>query len=202
MRNTAHYFTDNRNLEENRKDHSFRFSGTLFTFTTDNGVFSKSEVDQGTEILLKAVCKEPLSGRVLDLGCGYGPVGIIVKKLYPECDVTSVDINPRAVELAQINCEKNEVSVNVHVSDGFDDVSGTFDHVITNPPIRTGKKVIYKMFEDAQEKLNDHGDLTAVIRRKQGAESAVKKFQEIFGNCEVISRDKGYWVIRSYKIDG
>lgn len=202
MRNTAHYFTDNTDLEENRKDHSFRFSGTLFTFTTDNGVFSKTEIDKGTQVLLEAVCKQKLSGNVLDMGCGYGPVGIVVKKLYPECEVTSVDINPRAVELTQLNSEKNAVKIHVYVSDGFQNVNDMFDHVITNPPIRTGKKVIYQMFEDAYEHLNENGDLTAVIRRKQGAESAVKKFTEIFGNCEVISREKGYWVLQSHKIDG
>ena len=165
-------------------------------------MFSKTEVDQGTEILLDAVCKGNLSGKVLDMGCGYGPVGIVVKKLYPACEVTSVDINPRAVELTQLNSQKNEVKIQTYVSDGFAGVKDMYDHIITNPPIRTGKKVIYQMFEDAYEHLNENGDLTAVIRRKQGAESVVKKFTEIFGNCEVISRKKGYWVLQSRKIDG
>ena len=197
---TAHYFTDNHNLSENRKDHSFRFSGNLLTFTTDNGVFSKTEIDEGTQILLEAAVQEELHGSVLDLGCGYGVVGIALKSVYPDLQLTAVDINPRAVELTQLNCQKNHVEADVFVSDGFAGIASSFDHVLTNPPIRAGKKVIYKMFEDAFDHLNDGGDIYAVIRRKQGAESALKKFEEIFGSCEVVARKKGYWVMRSFKL--
>jgi len=196
----AHYFTDNRNLEENRKEHSFRFSGHLYTFVTDNGVFSKTEVDRGTEILLKACVKEKLDGRVLDLGCGYGVVSVVLKTVYPWLEMTAVDINPRAVELTELNCAGSHVKCTAFVSDGFAAVDKTFSHVITNPPIRAGKKVIYGMFEDAYAHLEKHGTLLAVIRRKQGAESALRKLEEIFGNCEVISRDKGYWVLKSTRL--
>ena len=197
---TAHYFTDNHNLSENRKDHSFRFSGHLLTFTTDNGVFSKTGIDEGTQILLDAAVKEELHGSVLDLGCGYGAVGIALKTVYPDIQLTAVDINSRAVELTQLNCEKNHIEADVFVSDGFEGITSSFDYVLTNPPIRAGKKVIYKMFEDAFDHLNEKGEIFAVIRRKQGAESALKKFEEIFGNCEVIAREKGYWVLKSFKL--
>ena len=196
----AHYFTDNRNLEENRKDHSFRFSGHLYTFVTDNGVFSKTGVDRGTEILLEACREEHLYGRVLDLGCGYGTVSVVLGTVFPQVKMTAVDINPRAVELTELNCARNQVACNAFVSDGFDAVEGLFSHVITNPPIRAGKAVIYRMFEDAFSHLVKRGTLIAVIRRKQGAESAQKKLTEIFGSCEVISRDKGYWVLKSTKL--
>ncbi len=196
----AHYFTDNRNLEENRKEHSFRFSGHLYTFVTDNGVFSKTGVDRGTEILLEACLDEHLYGRVLDLGCGYGVVSAVLGTAFPSVKMTAVDINPRAVELTQINCAQNHVPCDAFVSDGFAAVDGLFSHVVTNPPIRAGKAVIYGMFEDSFRHLVRRGTLIAVIRRKQGAESAVKKLTEIFGNCEVISRDKGYWVLRSTKL--
>ncbi len=197
---TAHYFTDNRNLETNRKEHSFRFSGRLYSFTTDNGVFSKTGVDYGTEVLLKAAEKNGLYGTVLDLGCGYGVVGVVLKSLFPECSVISVDINPRAVELAELNAKQNHVSLTAMVSDGFAQLHTHFDAVITNPPIRAGKKVIYGMFDDAYQSLNENGVIMAVIRRQQGAESAVKKLNELFGNCEVISRDKGYWILLSRKL--
>ena len=196
----AHYFTDNRNLETNRKDHSFRFLGRLYSFTTDNGVFSKDGVDPGTEILLKAAEKYGLSGSVLDLGCGYGVVGIVLKTLFPECRVISVDINPRAVELTILNAKQNSTELDALVSDGFTQLHTSFDAVITNPPIRTGKKVIYGMFEDAYLHLKDDGVLMAVIRRAQGAESAKKKLEDLFGNCEVILREKGYWILLSKKL--
>ena len=198
---TAHYFTDNRNLETNRKEHSFRFSGHLYNFTTDNGVFSKTGVDYGTMVLLEAVVTEPLSGAVLDLGCGYGVISVVLKNLYPECVVTSVDVNPRAVELTQLNCDQNQAECNVLVSDGFSQLKeSSFNAVITNPPIRAGKKVIYQMFEDAFTHLNQQGKLMLVIQRKQGAESALKKLEELFGNCTVVSRDRGYWVLESHKL--
>lgn len=198
----AHYFTDNRNLEENRKEHSFRFSGHLYTFVTDNGVFSKTDVDRGTEILLKACLKEIRAGATLDLGCGYGVVSVVLGDLVPDVRMSAVDINPRAVELTELNCAGNHVSCKAYVSDGFSEVTGKFMQIITNPPIRAGKKVIYAMFEDSFAHLNDAGSLYVVIRRKQGAESALRKLDEIFGNCDVIYRDKGYWVLRSMKLTG
>ncbi len=197
---TAHYYTDNRNLIKNRKDHSFRFSGHLFTFTTDNGVFSKTEIDEGSEILLSVVCERGVHGNVLDLGCGYGVIGITLKTQFPDTSVTMADINPRAVELARINCAQNSAPCDCLISDGFEMIHDTFDYVITNPPIRTGKKNIYGMFEAAYEHLCENGELIAVIRRKQGAESAVKKFQEIFGNCTILERDRGFWVIQGQKL--
>lgn len=198
----THYFTDNQNLTENRKEHSFRFSGILFTFTTDNGVFSKTEIDYGSKVLLEATCKEGISGNVLDMGSGYGTIGVVLKKLFPQTNIDCVDVNPRAVELTTLNAQNNSCDVQAYVSDGFSEVKKSFDYVVTNPPIRAGKKVIYQMFEDAYTHLNDGGKLIAVIRRKQGAESAVKKFEEIFSNCEIIAKDKGYWVLKSTKLTG
>jgi 16S rRNA (guanine1207-N2)-methyltransferase len=174
----------------------------MFTFITDNGVFSKTGVDYGSEVLLDAVQKIGVHGSILDMGCGYGTIGVILKKLNPSCSVVSVDVNPRAVELTEINSQQNGCELTAFVSDGFESVKDTFDYVITNPPIRAGKKVIYKMFEDAYDHLDKNGELIAVIRKKQGAESAVKKFEEIFSNCEIVSRDKGYWILRSKKLTG
>ena len=115
--------------------------------------------------------------------------------------MTSVDVNPRAVELTQLNCDQNQAECNVLVSDGFSQLKeSSYDAVITNPPIRAGKKVIYQMFDDAYTHLKHHGKLMLVIQRKQGAESALKKLEELFGNCTVASRDRGYWVLLSRKL--
>jgi 16S rRNA (guanine1207-N2)-methyltransferase len=95
----------------------------------------------------------------------------------------------------------NAVSCAAVESDGFQAIQGEFNFIITNPPVRAGKQVIYKMFEDAKDRLCEGGVLLAVIRRKQGAESALRKLQEVFGNCETVARDKGYWVLRSERVD-
>lgn len=195
----THYFSDNSDLKENRKEHSFSFYGNEFTFTTDNGVFSKKEIDEGTIILLKALMEETIKGQILDLGCGYGVISIILKKILDSAELTAVDINPRAVELTNFNSKLNEVEIEAYVSDGYEKINKSFDVVITNPPIRTGKKVIYKLFEDTYSHLVPNGVFYLVIRRKQGAESAMNKLNELFGNCELIERSKGYWVLKAKK---
>ena len=179
--------------------HSFRFSGHLFSFTTDNGVFSKTGIDYGSQVLLDALCAEKVHGDVLDLGCGYGPVGIILKTVFPDIRLTASDVNPRACELAVINSADNHIESTVTVSDGFEALHDDFDLIAVNPPIRAGKKVVYKMFEDSYEHLRENGIFMAVIRRSQGAESAIRRLQEIFGSCETVLRDRGYWVLKSEK---
>ena len=147
----SHYFTDNRQLPQNRKEISFRFSGFIIPLITDNGVFCKSEVDFGSYVLLKTIKEEPLGDHILDLGCGYGVIGVTVKKMFPDAEMLMVDVNPRAVELAVLNAQKNSVEAEVRVSDIFGNVTETLSDILTNPPIRAGKKVIYAMFEQAYD---------------------------------------------------
>ena len=195
----VHYFTDNHALPSNRKEHSFRFFDHLFTFETDDGVFSKKGVDYGTEVLLRAAVEEDLHGDILDMGCGYGMITMVIGKLFPACHLTAVDVNSRAVELTGDNAVKNGLDVKTVISDGFAELTDSYDAVLTNPPIRAGKKVIYGMFADSYEHLRENGILLAVIRKQQGAESAKRYIAEIFGNCEVVLKDKGYWVLRAIK---
>ncbi len=193
-----HYFTDNRDLPSNRREITYFFQGREYQFITDDGVFSKSEVDYGTHTLLKAAAEEdPLSGRVLDMGCGYGVIGIVLKGMNPDLDVTVSDVNQRALELAKLNSERNHAPVTAVYSDGLEGLSGEmFSAVLTNPPIRTGKKTVYRMFEEAHAHLADGGRFYAVIRRNQGAESAMNKLAELYGSCDLIDRSRGYWVLR------
>lgn len=156
-------------------------------------------MDEGTRILLSALEQQDLSGRLLDLGCGYGVLGIVLKKINPNLEVDLTDINPRAIELAKLNCELNQVKGDVILSDGFKEIQKNYQTIITNPPIRAGKKVIYTLFADAYQHLEEEGKLYVVIRRKQGAESAKAKLEEVFGNCEVLLRKRGYWVLYSTK---
>ncbi|MEG0330302.1 MAG: methyltransferase [Longicatena sp.] len=196
-----HYFTDNRHLAENRKEISFRFWCINYSFLTDNGVFSKSGVDFGTRVLLEAICeREELGNNVLDVGCGYGPIGITLKKIYPDSLFEMVDVNPRAVLLACDNANKNGVEVNIHESNVYESVNGnTFTDIITNPPIRAGKRVIYKIFEEAYQHLSKEGKLWVVIRKQQGALSAVDKIKDVFGNCDIIKKEKGYFILYAKK---
>lgn len=195
----THYFTDNRNLDHNRKEHPFRFRDHIYTFVTDTGVFSKAGVDYGTMVLLEQAVEEDIRGEVLDMGCGYGVISIVMKHEFPQCTVTGVDVNSRALELAEMNSHLNELEIHTLLSDGYADVRSDFDVILTNPPIRTGKKIIYTMFEDAHTHLNTNGLFLAVIRKQQGAESARKKLEEIFGNCETTRKDRGYWVLKCKK---
>lgn len=196
-----HYFSDNRHLAENRKEISFRFWCFNYSFITDNGVFSKTGVDYGTKVILETLYdRNELGNKILDVGCGYGPIGIVLKKIYPEKQFEMVDVNPRAVLLAQENARRNEVDVNIHESNVYENIHGTnYSDIITNPPIRAGKKVIYKIFEDAHQHLDHNGCLWVVIRKQQGAESAIKKIKEIFDNCEVVNKDKGYFILKAKK---
>ena len=197
-----HYFTDNRHLRENRKELSFRFWCFNYSFITDNGVFSKDALDYGTRVLLNTLKEQDtlLGNHILDVGCGYGPIGIILKKAYADKTVEMVDVNPRALQLAKENAEKNHVEVNIHASNVYEQVQEhAFTDIITNPPIRAGKSVIYKIFAEAYEHLCDEGSLWVVIRKQQGALSAVKKIEEVFGNCEILRKEKGYFVLKAKK---
>ena len=161
-----HYFTDNRHLAQNRKEITFRFSCFTCHFLTDNGVFCKDHVDFGTRTLLDAVHASGLLGEeVLDLGCGYGVIGITLKKQYPDSAFTLAEVNPRALELAQENAARNGAEVTCVCSDVYSGVEGnTFTDILTNPPIRAGKKVIYQMFEQAYDHLREGGRPWVVMR--------------------------------------
>ena len=171
--------------------------GEKMTFLTDAGVFSKKMVDFGSQLLLK--CLEVNQGEtVLDVGCGYGPLGLSLAKAYG-VQATMVDINNRALDLARQNAERNKVEATIFQSNIYEQVKGKFDHVISNPPIRAGKQVVHEIIEKSKDFLETSGDLTIVIQKKQGAPSAKSKMEDVFGNCEIVKKDKGYYILRSVK---
>lgn len=196
-----HYFTDNRHLSENRKEISFRFWCFTLRFITDNGVFSKDAIDFGSRVLLDTLYnRKELGARLLDVGCGYGPIGITLKTAFPESEMTMIDVNPRAVELAKENATLNHVEANILVSNVYEEIIGnTYTDIITNPPIRAGKKIIYQIFAEAHTHLNNTGCLWVVIRKAQGALSAKEYIASIFGNCEIIKKEKGYFILKAQK---
>ena len=193
----THYYTDNKDLPSLRREFDYYFDNESFRFTTDNGVFSKGGVDYGSYILLKSIHGLALGKRVLDLGCGYGPIGIILKRFQPETEIEMVDVNSRAVELAELNCRNNKTDIKVHLCDDILTLDGRFDTVVLNPPIRAGKEVIYGLYAKAKEKLNENGHLYIVVRKKQGALSHKKELETLFKEVAVIASDSGYLVIDS-----
>ncbi len=190
------YYTADPASESRPVPCAFPYRGHGLNFMTDAGVFSKGELDVGSRLLLDALPE--LSGDVLDIGCGWGPIGIAVAKANPGTRVTMADVNRRALDLTRQNCERNRVAAEVIESDGMAAVLGrTFDAIITNPPIRAGKQVIYQMFADASKSLNPGGALYLVIRKQQGAESCVKYLKTLFAEVEKVDKSGGFWVLKA-----
>lgn len=193
-----HYYTHNPVSAHHEHLIESTLLGRDMKFYTDAGVFSRDDVDPGSRLLIESM--GPLSGRVLDLGCGWGPVGLSLALENPQADILMADVNERAVDLSERNRRMNGVlNACVIASDAFESIEGEFSHVVTNPPIRAGKQVIYGMFDESFRRLLPGGTLTIVIRKQQGAPSAKAHLQELFGNAEVIARGGGYWIIRSRK---
>ena len=189
----SHYFENDNNLVSEIRPFSISINNTNFTFNTDNGVFSKGELDFGTYLLLKNVLKLDINGNVLDLGCGYGPIGIILKKL-KNVNVTMSDINNRAIHLTKMNAKKNNVSVSVINSDGYENISDNFDYIISNPPIRVGKKKLYELLLESKDHLNESGKLIIVVRKEQGALSLIKDMSNDY-SILVLDKEKGFFII-------
>lgn len=190
----AHYFSkDNNLIKSNPHVIAFSANGVPLKFKTDHGVFSRTEFDEGTKILLKYLHISDAK-TVLDLGCGYGVIGIYLAKKY-QLDIDMVDINNRAVMLSEENSTLNNVKTNVFYSDGFENINRNYDLIILNPPIRAGKEIIYKLFEDSISYLNESGSFYIVINKKHGATSAINKLNTIYSKVTVIQKEKGFNVI-------
>ena len=197
------YFDPNPVTPSDRKMISYRMNGINFEFYTDTSVFSRIEVDFGTNLLIDTIVKDvkargPRMEKFADLGCGVGIVGIVIKSCFMAFDVTGVDINSRAVALARENAMLNGVNCKFMSSDVLFAVRDErFDIIATNPPVRAGKKTVFSFYEQAFESLNPGGYLYVVLQRKQGAPSTMDKLKDLFGNCETLSIDGGYRVMRS-----
>lgn len=189
----SHYFLNDNNLVSEIKPFSVQINNTNFNFNTDNGVFSKGELDFGTRLLIENVMKLDIQGNVLDLGCGYGPIGIIVKKIF-DVNVTMSDINNRAIHLTKMNAKKNGVTVNVINSDGYENITDTFDYIISNPPIRVGKKKLYELLIDSKNHLIRGGEMIIVVRKEQGALSLIKDMSNYY-KIDVLDKQKGFLII-------
>ena len=193
-----HYFTDNTDLKSEQSQFIFRFHKYDLLFTSDNGVFSKNMIDYGSRVLLDDIEITNVK-TLLDVGCGYGTFGICLNKVYSHLNVDMVDVNDRALELAKLNAKNNNIHANIYKSFIYENVQGSYDVIVTNPPVRAGKEVVTTILQESIEHLNENGSLWVILQKKQGAPSAKKKMEEVFGNCEIVKRDKGYYLLHSVK---
>ncbi len=190
-----HYYTPQPESKHKPGLVTYTYRGRELRFETDSGVFSRTEIDKGTDILLRALPAE-VSGSVLDMGCGYGVIGVSVGSCWEDTRITMADVNERACGLSSRNAQSNGVSAKVIVSDGYEKVMGErYRFILQNPPIRAGKAVIYKMFADAAQCLEADGQLWLVIRKQQGAPSALTYLRTLYGQAEVVEKEAGYWII-------
>lgn len=197
----SHYFENDKNLKSEIRELSYKYNSSFFVFYSDNGVFSKNNIDYGSKLLIETYLKENdiNEKRVLDVGCGYGFLGIMVSRV-TDSYVEMIDINKRAVHLTNMNIKRyKDFKGKTYISNVYENVEGKYDIIITNPPIRIGKEKLLEILIGAFDHLEDNGLLYYVIRKDQGALSIKKILEENSINVEIINRDKGYFIYRAKK---
>lgn len=198
---SEHYYSKAPSVKSTPQQWQAFLRGQSLTFQTDAGVFSKKELDFGSRLLIESFELPTIEGPLADIGCGYGPIGLSIAKESPEREVVLVDVNERALDLARLNAKNNQITNAIILqSEALVAVKQKdFSSILTNPPIRAGKKVVFSFYEQAFEKLCSLGSLWVVIQKKQGAPSTEKKLQELFGNVDVMAKEKGYLIFRAVK---
>ena len=191
----SQYFNNDNSIQSNVVKTYANILGESFTFYTDNGVFSKTGVDFGSRLLLESIPLDSLGDSLLDVGCGYGVFGIVLnKKLGIKC--TMCDVNRRALHLAKRNIEENKCNnCEVIESNCYENISKKYSTIITNPPIRAGKKIVYEILENAKDYLKPGGSLIFVVRKEQGAKSIISDMQNLY-NLSILEKKKGFFIIK------
>ncbi len=196
-----HYYTNNPISNKNEKIIYGIIKGEKYKFLTDNGVFSKKFIDFGTKTLLESFYTERKKLEICDLGCGYGVVSVFLANNYEDFSFTMIDINKRCLELSKKNIELNKIKSKIEIIENnvLDKISKKFDIILTNPPIRAGKNVVFKIMEQSYHSLNEGGELWVVIQKKQGMNSVKKLLEKIFNSVIIVKKNKGYYVLKSLK---
>ncbi|MAG08783.1 hypothetical protein CMO89_04875 [Candidatus Woesearchaeota archaeon] len=195
-----HYFSEKQTSALNLKKINARLRGRLFEFYTGSGVFSSKRVDKGSELLVNsAIINE---GRVLDMGCGIGIVGIVIAKCFPDILVVMTDINKRAVKLAKRNVKLNNID-NAEARQGnlFEKVNEDekFNAILINPPQKAGKKLCFEMIDKSYDYMLEKGTLQIVGRHQKGGKELSKRMETVFGNVKDVAKKSGYRVYVSEK---
>ena len=195
-----HYFTNNSKLKSEFRNVYLHIFEDEIEFISDLGVFSKDKVDYGSKLLIETFLKDNENYEsVLDLGCGYGVIGLTVAK-YKSVSVTLADVNKRALHLTEMNAKRLKLDVNILESNIYENINDTFDVIITNPPIRAGKSVITEFIMGASKHLNEDGSLYIVMRKDQGAKSMMETMKSIY-NVNILEKSKGFYIIKAKIID-
>ena len=199
---SEHYFSPKPKTDR-VVENSFRYTinDTACYFTTASGMFSIDHVDIGSAILIKYAHVEE-NWNILDLACGWGAVGIFLKKMEPSIKVTLTDVNERAVAYTKKNIEKNNISpkdMTVFSGEGYEKIDGEFDAIYLNPPQSAGKKLCLELIEKAKDHLKVGGSLQIVARKNKGGLPLAAFMEEHFGNITVLAKKSGFWVWKSFK---
>lgn len=190
----SQYF-NNDELKSEIVKYKTEIFGKEFIFNTDNGVFSKTKLDFGTRSLLESLPIEKLKGEILEVGTGYGVIPIILSKVC-NAQFDGVDVNRRALHLAKMNIKENNCSnITFFESNCYENVNKKYDYIITNPPIRAGKKIVYEIVMEAKNHLKENGELYIVINKDQGAKSLFKDLEKVY-KTELLKKNKGFWIIK------
>ncbi|GAA3596501.1 methyltransferase [Klugiella xanthotipulae] len=194
-----HYFTSTPESSFRPKSISVMLAGATRNLTTAGGVFSPDRLDQGTQVLLDYVPEPPATGNILDLGCGWGPIGLTAALESPESTVWAVDVNDRARELVRLNADAVGVT-NIRTArpeDVPDDIR--FSAIWSNPPIRVGKKVLHDMLLSWLPRLEQGSDAYLVVQRNLGSDSLHRWLEDELPANFCVSRtatSKGYRLLR------
>ena len=194
-----HYFIENPDLPKDEREPAVNLFGHDFRFMTAAGLFSFEKIDDASRLLLEVIraTQAPFSGTLLDLGCGYGFLGITAAKTHSkDLRLTMSDVNRIACEYAATNAKRNGVLAEVIHSDGFAAIGGCFDHILLNPPIHAGKDTINRLYVESAAHLTHEGALYIVIQKKHGAQTAIDFLNRIFSDIQILHRRKGYFILR------
>lgn len=196
-----HYFISKEHKKEDYFFYTDSIGGKTYKFKSVDSVFSKDKIDDGTRVLIDTVLEnyESLDGEVLDFGCGVGVIGIVLKNQYPNINLTMCDINKTCAELALENIKTNDIHAKVIESNLYDNIKGEFGYIITNPPIKVGKEILFGVVSGGYTHMEKGGHIVLVIRKSHGMESMKKHMTAVFGNCQILKRDKGFYILRSIK---
>ena len=191
----SQYFEENNKLIDEKKLITIKFKDKYYKVYTNNGVFSKEKLDYGTKLLIETITKQKLTGSILDLGCGYGIIGIILASNFPNIEVDMCDITSRAITLSQENTQNlNLTNTNIFKSDIYENITKKYNYIVTNPPIRAGKETLRKFLFGAKDHLKEDGELWFVMRKNHGVKSMIKELTDIY-KIEIIEKSKGFYII-------